>query len=75
MGGVGSCCGIAAAESFFAALNGTRVWPDRASARAEAFAFIEAFYDRRRLRKHPEWGYPTPLETLQRHRQGRALAA
>ncbi|KJK45341.1 hypothetical protein UK12_34325, partial [Saccharothrix sp. ST-888] len=50
---------------FFALLKqtiGIRVWPDRATSRAEVFAFIETFYNRRRLRRHPEWGYLTPLE-------------
>ncbi|MFE6867697.1 IS3 family transposase [Kitasatospora sp. NPDC057692] len=77
MGRVGSCYDNAA-ESFFAVLKeeiGTRVWPDRATARAEVFAFVETFYNRRRLRKHPEWGYLTPLKTRQRHRQGHVLAA
>ncbi|MFJ9847758.1 IS3 family transposase [Kitasatospora sp. NPDC101155] len=78
MGRVGSCYDNAAAESFFAVLKeeiGTRVWPDRATARAEVFAFIETFYNRRRLRRHPEWGYLTPLEIRRRHRQGHTLAA
>ncbi|MEV8562968.1 IS3 family transposase [Streptomyces sp. NPDC051917] len=78
MGRTGSCFDNAAAESFFALLKeeiGTRCWPDRASARAEIFAFIETFYNRRRLRRHPLWGYLTPLEIRQRHEQGHALAA
>ncbi|MFE2580192.1 IS3 family transposase [Streptomyces sp. NPDC059378] len=78
MGRTGSCFDNAAAESFFAVLKeeiGTRQWPDRASARAEIFAFIETFYNRKRLRRHPVWGYLTPLETRQRHEQGHALAA
>ncbi|MER7686602.1 hypothetical protein [Streptomyces sp. NPDC097610] len=54
---------------------GTRVWPDRAAARADVFAFIETFYNRRRLRKHPAFGYLTPLETRQRFRNDRKLAA
>ncbi|MFI9163262.1 transposase [Kitasatospora aureofaciens] len=73
MGRAGSCYDSAAAESFFAVLKeeiGTRVWPDRATARAEVFSFIETFYNRRRLRKHPAWGYLTPLETRRRHRRG-----
>ncbi|UXY23427.1 IS3 family transposase [Streptomyces cynarae] len=76
MGRTGSCFD-AAAESFFALKEeiGTRRWPDRASARAEIFAFIETFYNRKRLRRHPVWGYLTPLETRQRDEQGRALAA
>ncbi|MEW2426339.1 hypothetical protein AB0911_38565 [Streptomyces nigra] len=46
---------------------GTRTWPDRATARAEVFTFIETFYNRRRLRKHKTFGYLTPAETRQRH--------
>ncbi|WP_148089568.1 integrase core domain-containing protein [Kitasatospora cineracea] len=78
MGRVGSCYDNAISESFFAVLKeeiGTRVWPDRTTARSEVFAFVEVFYNRRRLRKHPEWGYLTPLEIRQRHRQGHTLAA
>ncbi len=52
---------------------GTRTWPDRATARAEVFTFIETFYNRRRLRKHKIYGYLTPAETRQRHQY--ALAA
>jgi hypothetical protein len=48
---------------------------DRTTARAEIFAFIETFYNRRRLRKHPAWRYLTPLEIRQRHEQEHALAA
>ncbi|MER8235812.1 hypothetical protein [Streptomyces sp. NPDC094049] len=51
---------------------GTRLWPDRATARAEVFDFIENFYNRR-LRKHKTFGYLTPAETRQRHQH--ALAA
>ncbi|MEK0098948.1 IS3 family transposase [Streptomyces sp. A475] len=78
MGRTGSCFDNAAAESFFAVLKeeiGTRQWPNRASARAEIFVFIETFYNRKRLRRHPVWGYLTPLETRQRLEQGHALAA
>lgn len=60
-GRTGSCFDNAAAESFWALLKeeiGTRVWPDRATARAEVFTFIETFYNRRRLRKHKTFGSP-----------------
>lgn len=75
-GRTGSCFDNAAAESFWALLKeeiGTRTWPDRATARAEVFTFIETFYNRRRLRKHKTFGYLTPAETRQRHQH--ALAA
>ncbi|MGX5186033.1 IS3 family transposase [Streptomyces avermitilis] len=69
-GRTGSCFDNATAESFWALLKeeiGTRTWPDRATARAEVFNFIETFYNRRRLRKHKVFGYLTPAETRQRH--------
>ncbi|WP_432066020.1 IS3 family transposase [Streptomyces sp. C10-9-1] len=72
MGRTGSCFDNAAAESVFALLKeeiGTRRWPDRSSARADIFAFVETFYNRQRLRRHPRWGYLTPLETRQRLEQ------
>ncbi|MFJ2241593.1 hypothetical protein [Streptomyces sp. NPDC087859] len=47
--------------------NRPRIWPDRATARAEVFNFVETFYNRRRLRKHKTFGYLTPAETRQRH--------
>ncbi|TRV73349.1 DDE-type integrase/transposase/recombinase [Streptomyces sp. 130] len=75
-GRTGSCFDNAAAESFWALLKeeiGTRVWPDRTTARADVFDFIETFYNRRRLRRHRVFGNLTPAETRQRHRH--ALAA
>ncbi|MEV0490027.1 IS3 family transposase, partial [Streptomyces atratus] len=78
MGRTGICYDNAAAESFWAVLKeeiGTRFWPDRATARAEIFTFIETFYNRRRLRKHIHWGYLTPHETRLRFQQDQDLAA
>ncbi|MGC0372681.1 transposase InsO family protein [Streptomyces sp. SAI-229] len=52
-GRIGSCFDNATAESSRALLKeeiGTRIRPDRATARAEFFNFIETFYNRR-LRK------------------------
>lgn len=70
-GRTGSCFDNAAAESFWALLKeeiGTRFWPNRATARADIFDFIETFYNCRRLRRHKVFGYLTPAETRQRHR-------
>ncbi len=56
----------AAAESFFGLLKaeiGTTVWESHEAARADVFRFIEVEYNRTRLRKHPVYGYVTPLET------------
>ncbi|MET8292305.1 IS3 family transposase [Streptomyces sp. NPDC005132] len=76
-GRTGSCFGNAAAESFWALLKeeiGTRIWPDRATARAEVFNFIETFYNRRRLRKHKTFGYLTSAETkASTHPRGHGL--
>ncbi|MGW2207321.1 IS3 family transposase [Streptomyces sp. NPDC001774] len=78
MGRTGICYDNAAAESFRAVLKeetGARFWPDRATARAEIFTFIETFCNRRRLRKHIHWGYLTPHETRLRYQREQALAA
>lgn len=66
MGRTGICYDNAAAESFFGLLKaeiGTTVWESHEAARADVFRFIEVEYNRTRLRKHPEFGYLTPLET------------
>jgi transposase InsO family protein len=66
MGRTGSCFDNAAAESFWAVLKeeiGTRFWPDRATAHADIFDFVETFYNRRRLRKAHPLGLPhTPRD-------------
>lgn len=78
MGRTGICYDNAAAESFFGLLKaeiGTTVWESRQAARADVFRFIEVEYNRTRLRRHPEFGYLTPLETRARLQQGFTPAA
>jgi transposase InsO family protein len=51
-------------ESFFASLKsecvGDTIFPTRAQARADLFAYIEVFYHRQRI--HSKLGYLTPAE-------------
>ncbi|WP_327287962.1 IS3 family transposase [Streptomyces sp. NBC_01198] len=78
MGRTGICYDNAAAESFSGLLKaeiGTTVWESREAARADVFCFIEVEYNRTRLRKHPEFGYLTPLETRARLRHDLTPAA
>lgn len=78
MGHVGSCYDNAAAESWFALLKaeiGTTVWKTREAARADVFHYIEVEYNRSRLRRHPDHGYVTPLETRSLLRQNLTPAA
>lgn len=69
MGRTGICCDKAAAESSIGLLKaeiGTTVRESRKAARADVFRFIEVECNRTRLRRHPEFGYLTPLETRAR---------
>lgn len=78
MGRTGSCYDNAAAESFFGLLKaeiGTIVWKSHEAARADVFRFIEVEYNRTRLRKHPVYGFVTPLETRALTTRGLAPAA
>ena len=78
MGRTGICYDNAAAESFFGLLKAeidTAVWESREAARADVFHFVEVEYNRTRLRKHPEFGYLTPLETRARLRHDFTPAA
>ncbi|MFD4653653.1 IS3 family transposase [Streptomyces sp. NPDC058441] len=78
MGKTGSCYDNAAAESFFGLLKaeiGTTIWASHEAARADVFRFIEVEYNRTRLRKHPVYGYVTPVETRALTAQDLAPAA
>jgi putative transposase len=73
MGSVGDAYDNALAESFFATLECELVdrsrWRTHAEARTAVFAFIEAFYNRRR--RHSALGYLSPAQ----FEAGRGVAA
>ena len=74
MGSVGDCYDNAMAESFFATLEcellQRTLFDDPAMARREIFAFIEGFYNTRRL--HSSLDYRTPTEMEDAHRKSTA---
>jgi putative transposase len=76
VGRTGVCWDNALAESFFAALKNELVhrtaFPTRRHARRAIVAYIEGFYNRRRL--HSALGYRTPLEAHTEY-QNRQIAA
>ncbi|MFE7215376.1 hypothetical protein ACFY0A_43125 [Streptomyces sp. NPDC001698] len=51
------------------------IWASHEAARADVFRFIEVEYNRTRLRKHPVYGYVTPVETRALTAQDLAPAA
>ncbi|MFJ8018953.1 IS3 family transposase [Streptomyces sp. NPDC096311] len=62
----GSCHDNAATDSFFGPLKaetGTTIWASHEAARADVSRFTEVEYHRTRPRKHPVYGYVTPVET------------
>ncbi len=69
VGRKGECWDNAVAESFFATIKreliDTRPWPTRAGLRREVFAWIEGWYNTRRL--HSALGYRTPAEADHDH--------
>ncbi|MEU1090096.1 DDE-type integrase/transposase/recombinase [Streptomyces sp. NPDC005892] len=78
MGRVSSCCDNAAAESWFALLKaeiGTTGRETCEAARADLCHYIGIEYNRSRLRRHPDHGYVTPLETRILLRQNLTPAA
>ena len=74
MGSVGDCYDNAMAESFFATLEcellQRTLFDDPIMARREIFAFIEGFYNTRRL--HSSLDYRTPTEMEDIHRKSTA---
>ena len=73
MNGVGTWYDNAPMESFFGSLKAERVhhmaYRTRRQARSDLFAYIESFYNRRRL--HSSLGYLSPMafETVYLHNQ------
>lgn len=77
VGRKGECWDNAVAESFFATIKreliDTRAWPTRAGLHREVFAWIEGWYNTRRL--HSSLGYRTPAEADQDHHPATASKA
>ena len=69
VGRKGQCWDNAVAESFFATIKreliDTRAWPTRAGLHRAVFAWIEGWYNTRRL--HSSLGYRTPAEADRDH--------
>jgi transposase InsO family protein len=70
----GNCWDNAPVESFFSTLKTEclpdRPWPDQATAHAALRAYIDGFYNPRRL--HSALGYLSPIDYEQRLRVARA---
>jgi putative transposase len=75
MSRVGSALDNAISESLVSTLKseiGVSRYPDRQTARASIFEFIESFYDR--VRRHSSLGYLSPFEYEQATMEGAAVA-
>lgn len=77
VGRVATCFDNAVAESFFASLKKElvyrRTFTTRAQARAEIFAWIEGWYNSRRL--HSTLGYLSPMQWEENKRQAKSATA
>ena len=77
VGRKGECWDNAVAESFFATIKreliDTRSWPTRTGLHRAVFAWIEGWYNTRRL--HSSLGYRTPAEADRDHQQANPAKA